>query len=172
MPFVGDHHDDSIFIASVPMNEHEYQIAWSIYIAAALGLLLVWFRLTRRAWPALREVLRIAACVLLFSPTVIEPSQGLLAPSLAIVALDLLKVGDYSENALHSLQFYALISLVLYLPWMLLRHFWQGLRTGGTGQRSRRQAMRSRQPARKAQSRSKERRKPPPGRFRRIEPEL
>jgi len=107
------------------MNEQEYLLAWSVYAAAALGLLLVCFRLSAWMWRPLRELLRLGVCVLLFTPTLIE--QGLLAPSLAVVALDVLKVGEHSASALRNLQLGALTGLTLYLLWTLLRLFWQNL---------------------------------------------
>jgi len=110
------------------MNEHEYLLAWSVYLAAALGLLLVCFRLTAWMWRTLREVLRLAVCVLLFSPTMIEPPKELFSPALAIVALDgFFDMGDNSARALASLKLYAIIALALYLFWVLLRLGWHYL---------------------------------------------
>jgi len=116
------------------MNEQEYLLAWSVYAAAALGLLLVCFRLTAWMWRPLRELLRLGVCVLLFTPALIE--QGRLAPSLAVVALDVLKVGEHSESALRNLQLGAVTALTLYLLWVLLRLFWQNLRTTPASRRA------------------------------------
>ncbi len=72
------------------MTEHDYLLAWSLYGAAALGCLLVWLRMTGWLWRWLREPLRVLVAVLLFSPTVVDAERELLAPAIAITALDLL----------------------------------------------------------------------------------
>jgi len=150
------------------MNEQEYLLAWSVYIAAALGLLLACFRLTAWMWQPLRELLRLGVCVLLFTPALIE--QGLLAPSLAVVALDILKMGEHSESALRNLQLSAMVALALYLLWVFLRLFWHNLRTTSASPASRR-ASRPRKPSR---PRLDDNEQPdlPASRFSRIEPHL
>lgn len=98
------------------MIDNDYLLAWSLYASAALGLMLVWMRLTRWMWRWLREVLRLVAAVLLFTPTLVDPSRDLLAPAIAIGALDLgFQMGDSLWRALADLSMYGLIALVLYL---------------------------------------------------------
>jgi len=145
------------------MNEQEYLLAWSVYAAAALGLLLVCFRLTTWIWRPLRELLRLGVCVLLFTPTLIE--QGLLAPSLAVLALDILKVGEHSASALRNLQLGALTGLTLYLLWTLLRLFWQNLRGTPVSRRARK-------PQKPSTSTLHDKKPPAAGRFSRVEPRL
>jgi len=127
------------------MNEHEYLLAWSVYIGAALGCVLLCFRLTAWMWRYLREILRLGVCVLLFSPTTVEPGQGLLAPSLAIIALDLLNVGDHTASAIWNLKLCALITFVLYLLWLLLWHFGKSLSGTAASRASRQEKQRTRQ---------------------------
>ena len=104
------------------MIENDYLLAWAIYASAALGLLLVWMRLTRWMWRWLREVLRVAAAVLLFTPTLVDPSRDLLAPAIAIGALDLgFQMGDSLWRARADLSMYGLIALVLYLIFAAVR---------------------------------------------------
>lgn len=104
------------------MIENDYLLAWALYICAALGLMLVWMRLTRWMWRWLREVLRLSAAVLLFTPTLVDPSRELLAPAVAIGALDLgFKMGDSLWRALADLSMYGLIVLVLYLIFVAAR---------------------------------------------------
>ena len=50
------------------MFDSDYSLAWALYGIAALGCLLFWFRVTRWMWRWLRESLRLAAAVLLFTP--------------------------------------------------------------------------------------------------------
>lgn len=104
------------------MTEHDYLLAWSAYGVAALGCLLVWFRMTGWIWRYLREPLRLLMAVLLLTPTIIEPTKELFAPAIAITALDLLfKVGNNAWRAVADLAMYGLIALALYLLFAALR---------------------------------------------------
>ena len=104
------------------MTENDYLIAWGLYAFAALGCLLVWFRLTRFMWRWLREPLRVLMAVLLFCPTIIDPVKEQFAPAVAITALDLaFKVGNNAWRAVSDLLMYAIIALVLYGVFVLIR---------------------------------------------------
>ena len=104
------------------MTENDYLIAWGLYAFAALGCLLVWFRLTRFMWRWLREPLRVLMAVLLFSPTIIDPVKEQFAPAVAITALDLaFKVGNNAWRAVSDLLMYAIIALALYGVFVLIR---------------------------------------------------
>ncbi|MDD2051403.1 MFS transporter [Pseudomonas putida] len=104
------------------MTENDYLIAWGLYAFAALGCLLVWFRLTRWTWRWLREPLRLLVAVLLFSPTIIDPVKEKFAPAVAITALDMLfKVGNNAWRAISDLFMYAIIVFALYLLFVLIR---------------------------------------------------
>ncbi len=94
---------------------NEYLLAWSAYGVAALGCLLVWFRMTRPLWRWLREPLRLLIAVLLLTPTIVDPARELFAPAVAITALDLLfKVGNNAWRAVADLALYGLIAFALY----------------------------------------------------------
>ncbi|WP_395504627.1 MFS transporter [Ectopseudomonas hydrolytica] len=113
------------------MNENDYLLAWAAYGVAALGCLLVWMRLTSWMWRYLREPLRVLGAVLLFSPTIVDPSRELFAPALAVTAMDLLlKVGNNAWRAVADLTLYALIALAVYLVFVAVRwpieRWWQG----------------------------------------------
>ncbi|WP_223445835.1 MULTISPECIES: MFS transporter [Pseudomonas] len=104
------------------MTENDYLIAWGLYAFAALGCLLVWMRLTRWMWRWLREPLRLAMVVLLFSPTIIDPVKDKVAPAIAITALDLLfKVGNNAWRAISDLLMYGMIAFGLYLVLVAIR---------------------------------------------------
>jgi len=113
------------------MIESDYLLAWAAYAVAALGCLLVCFRLTRWMWRYLREPLRVLVVVLLFSPTIVDPAKELFAPAIAITALDLLfKVGNNAWRAVADLALYGLIAFVLYLVFVAIRwpleRWWKG----------------------------------------------
>lgn len=101
---------------------NEYLLAWSAYGIAALGLLLVWFRITRHMWRWLREPLRLIAAVLLLTPTIVDPAKELFAPAIAITALDLLfKLGNNAWRAVADLALYGLVALALYGVFVAVR---------------------------------------------------
>lgn len=101
---------------------NDYLLAWTAYGIAALGCLLVWFRITRPMWRWLREPLRLIAAVLLLTPTIVDPARELFAPAVAITALDVLfKVGNNAWRAVADLALYGLISFALYAGFVALR---------------------------------------------------
>lgn len=101
---------------------NDYLLAWIAYGIAALGCLLVWFRITRPLWRALREPLRLIVAVLLLTPTIVDPERELFAPAIAITALDMLfKVGSNAWRAVADLALYGLIAFVLYALLVAIR---------------------------------------------------
>ncbi len=109
------------------MTENDYLTAWGLYAFAAVGCLLVWWRMTRFMWRWLREPLRVLMAVLLFSPTIIDPVKEKFAPAIAITALDLaFKVGNNAWRAVSDLLMYTIIALCLYGVFVLIR--WPFLR--------------------------------------------
>jgi signal transduction histidine kinase len=104
------------------MTENDYFLAWGIYAFAALGCILVWFRITRWMWRYLREPLRLLGAVLLLTPTVVDPAKDLLAPAVAISALELVfKMGGSAWGAISDLAMAAVIALGLYVVFALVR---------------------------------------------------
>ncbi len=104
------------------MTENDYLLAWAAYGLAALGCLLVWFRLTGWMWRWLREPLRLLVAVLLLTPTIVDPAKDMFAPAVAITALDLLfKVGNNAWKATLDLTMYSIIAFTLYLVFASIR---------------------------------------------------
>ncbi|KNC05326.1 hypothetical protein [Pseudomonas sp. RIT-PI-a] len=104
------------------MTENDYFLAWGIYAFAALGCILVWFRITRWMWRYLREPLRLLGVVLLLTPTVVDPARDLLAPAVAISTLELLfKMGGSAWGAISDLTMAAVIALGVYVIFALVR---------------------------------------------------
>lgn len=101
---------------------NEYLLAWTAYGVAALGCLLVWFRITRPMWRWLREPLRLIIAVLLLTPTIVDPAKELFAPAVAVTALDVLfKVGNNAWRAVADLALYGLIAFALYAALVAVR---------------------------------------------------
>lgn len=110
------------------MIENDYLLAWGAYAIAALGCLLVWFRITSWMWRYVREPLRVLVAILLFCPTIVDPAKELFAPAVAIVALDLIfKVGSNAWRAVADLAMYGLIVFAIYLVFVAIR--WPFLRS-------------------------------------------
>ncbi|MNM39043.1 hypothetical protein D3C81_498120 [compost metagenome] len=104
------------------MTENDYTLAWGLYAVAALGCLLVGFKLTGWMWRWLREPLRVILAVLLLTPTVVDPVKEDFAPALAITALDLaFKVGNNAWRAISDFAMYGMIAFALYFVFVLLR---------------------------------------------------
>jgi len=104
------------------MTDNDYLIAWGLYAFAALGCLLVWFKLTGWMWRYLREPLWMIGAVLLFCPTIIDPVKDKYAPALAISVLDLaFKVGSNVWRAVLDLATYGAVGLGLYVIFALIR---------------------------------------------------
>ncbi|WP_177408650.1 MFS transporter [Pseudomonas sp. M30-35] len=104
------------------MFENENLLAWAVYAVAALGCLLVCFRLTSWMWRYVREPLRVLVAVLLFSPTIVDPSKELFAPAIAVSALDILfKVGNNLWRAVADLALYGMIAFAVYLIFVAIR---------------------------------------------------
>lgn len=104
------------------MTEYDYQLAWGIYAAAALGCLLVSFYFTGWMWRYLREPLRVCIGVLLFTPTMVDPERHLYAPALAITAMDILfKLGNDALRSLADLLTYGAIAFAVYAVFVVFR---------------------------------------------------
>ncbi|ATB66700.1 MFS transporter [Pseudomonas mosselii] len=104
------------------MTEHDYTLAWGLYAVAALGCLLVGFKLTGWMWRWLREPLRVIIAVLLFSPTIVDPVKESFAPAIAITALDVaFKVGNNAWRAASDLAMYGMLAFALYIVFVLIR---------------------------------------------------
>lgn len=104
------------------MISNEYQLAWLLYLVAALGCFWVWTFFTRWMWRYLREPLWLVAAVVLFSPTLADPNGSAWVPSLAMAAMDIaFKVNNDAWRALADMLFYGTVAAVVYVIFALLR---------------------------------------------------
>ena len=154
------------------MTEHDYFIAWGIYAAAAVGCLLVWFRLTRWMWRYLREPLRVLALVLLATPSIVDPIKDEYAPALAITVMDVaLKVGNNVLQAASDLAMYGMFAFGLYIVFVLIR--WPIMRASRARRAEQAAAAERRQAEIAAEQAEEARRGPAPAASRfRVEPRL
>ncbi|MCK9238081.1 MAG: MFS transporter [Thiopseudomonas sp.] len=100
----------------------EYEIAWGLYLLAALGCFWVWTFFTGWMWRYLREPLWVIAAVVLFTPTLADPSGSNYVPAFAMAAMDILfKVNNDAWRALADLTLIGAAAFVVYLFFVLLR---------------------------------------------------
>lgn len=104
------------------MTEQDYLIAWAVYGVAALGCLVVAIAWTGWMWRWLREVIRLLVAVVLFTPTIVDQGKDVMAPAVAITAMDLvLKVGGNVWRAALDLSTYGAVALGVYVVFALIR---------------------------------------------------
>ncbi|MDY0205888.1 MAG: MFS transporter [Pseudomonas sp.] len=106
------------------MTENDYQLAWVIYAVSALGCMLAWFYFTSWMWRYVREPLRLIAAVMLFVPTMVDPTGSLYAPAIAITAMDLLFKGSNDMwRSIADLLMYGAMVFVVYALFIVGRLF-------------------------------------------------
>lgn len=108
-------------------NESEYQMTWMIYLAAAAGAWLVWWKITSwiRLW-YVREPLWLVAAVLLFTPVRVDPTEVWLAPATMIFLLDsVLDTGDNEARMLGDLALATGIAALVYILFAASRAGWK-----------------------------------------------
>ncbi|HCA24397.1 MAG TPA: MFS transporter [Pseudomonas sp.] len=104
-------------------NEAEYQSVWWVYLAAAGGCWLVWWKITALArWWFVREPLCLIMAVLLFTPMPVEQGGGWYAPAFLIYLLDtILSTGDNGPRALAEISITLSIAAVCWLVYAAIR---------------------------------------------------
>lgn len=88
------------------LEQNEYLITWGLYIAAVLGVMLVWWAITRPIpWQWLKQPLRLLLTALLLVPAPVAVDRAELAPAMFIFLFDTLMVheGDAERAALYLL---------------------------------------------------------------------
>ncbi len=100
---------------------NEYTIAWIIYLAGCLALMLVGWRITRR-WPRLlRHLLLVTCAVWLVTPFSLQLETPAYAPALFIVVFNTLFQGwDSALDAAGTLLVVWMTALILSLLYVFL----------------------------------------------------
>lgn len=80
------------------LTQVEYSIAWTIYCCAAMGGLVVWWKLTRFiAWSPIRVLLRAFLAVCLLTPSLITNDIQRFAPAIFVLFFDM-TLGDVERT--------------------------------------------------------------------------
>lgn len=101
----------------------DYLMAWSVYLFAGLAFQLAFWRWTRPLWFWVRDLLRVALAVLVFTPAAVDGASGHFAPASYVVAYELLTAPDGGMGALIGVRlllvliFSVVAVLVLRLGW-------------------------------------------------------
>lgn len=84
------------------LEQNEYLITWGAYFGAVLGLLLVWWTMTRPIpWLWLKQPLRLFVAAILLVPAPVAADRAELAPALIVWLFDSLLIKDVeSERAM------------------------------------------------------------------------
>ncbi|MBD3647368.1 MAG: hypothetical protein HUJ31_07960 [Pseudomonadales bacterium] len=79
------------------LEQHEYAVAWTVYVLAGIGCMVVWWKITSRISPrALRDFLRGTAIVITFTPWYAGQSPEFFAPAIVVLLMDILLEGTKS----------------------------------------------------------------------------
>ncbi|MCK5789423.1 MAG: hypothetical protein CSH49_17355 [Alcanivorax sp.] len=110
----------------------EYLTTWGIYLLAAIGLMTVWWRMTRPIpWPLPRQTLRVLVAATILVPAPVMYGSLDWAPALFVLLLDVTLVSETETETLRAIPFllYGLIlGLLVLLADGLFRH-WQKKKT-------------------------------------------
>ena len=76
-----------------PMTTSQYLTAWAMYYAAALGCLIVWWRITKPLNATFASWLRLIATVLLLTPGYTDPERIWMSPAMLAIGYEVLTDG-------------------------------------------------------------------------------
>ncbi|MCW8196652.1 hypothetical protein F6455_17810 [Proteobacteria bacterium 005FR1] len=109
------------------LSTHEYLLSWGMYLLGTLGLMVVWWRMTRRIpVPTVRNMLLVSALVALVMPYPVPGQESFLAPALMMTFIEGLFFEDqgFAHAGIPLLIALALantVYLICDLTWQFLR---------------------------------------------------
>lgn len=110
------------------MSESDYQLAWMIYLAAALLCIGASFYFTRWMWRYLREPIRVVVAVVLLTPSAVMAEKALYAPAFVIASIEYFLNKSIELISVTSLLTYLILGLGAYVLFALLRWGWHKYR--------------------------------------------
>ena len=114
------------------LESYEYVAAWSAYYLAVIGLLAVWWRITRPLpWTFLKQLLRVLVAAVLLVPAPVAADMSELCPAIFVLLFDvlLIKEGDPLRASVYLL-YGSGLGVLVWLADGLLRQLLR--RRGGT----------------------------------------
>ena len=107
------------------LTETDYLMAWSVYLLAAVVLMLTVWRLSRPWWGWLRDLLRLATAVVLLLPAAVDDSGTHLAPAVFLAAFEFLSSADGGAGPLLGVRLLLITLFAVSGAWILrLLWFW------------------------------------------------
>jgi len=105
------------------LEQNEYLITWAAYIGGVLGVMLVWWAITRPIpWYWIKQPLRLLVTALLLVPAPVAAGRVELAPAMFIYLFDTLLVkGDDTQRAALYLFYGLLLGVVVVILDALIR---------------------------------------------------
>lgn len=109
------------------LDHTEYTFAWIAYLLSALGLMAVWWRMTRiLPWKGLQQLLRLLVAAPLLIPAPVAEGSSEWAPALFVLLFDMTLVeGTDPQRALPFILYALILGLLMLVADGLFRH-WQG----------------------------------------------
>lgn len=109
------------------LSAQEYLVSWGMYLLGAVGLMVVWWRMTSRIRPAvLRNLLRVSAVAALFMPYPVPEQEAFLAPAFMMTFVEGLFMENYGfSHAGTPLLVVILMANALYLVLDLSLQLWR-----------------------------------------------
>ena len=101
----------------------DYIMAWSIYLLAALAVMVVFWRLTTNVWAWLRDALRVIVAVVVITPASVDGTQEHLAPAVFVVVYELLTAPEGGLGPLVGVRMLLVAGFSVLAAW-LLRFLW------------------------------------------------
>lgn len=112
------------------LEQNEYLVTWAVYYGAALGVLLVWWRMTKPIpWVPLKQLLRVLLAAAVLVPAPVDSQSAELAPALFVLLFDLLLIqeGDALRASVYLLYGVVLGLIALIIDGMV-RMVWRRVR--------------------------------------------
>jgi hypothetical protein len=106
------------------LSIHEYMLSWGMYLLGALGLVVVWWRITAYVRiSTIRNMLRLSVMVAVLMPYPVPEQETYVAPALMMTFIEGLFFEDYGfSHAGMPLLLALVLANVLYLITDLLWH--------------------------------------------------
>ena len=107
------------------LESFEYVLAWVVYFAAAVGVMAVWWRITRYLpWLQLRQLLRVLVAAALLVPAPVSSLHPDWAPAIFVLLFDMTLVEQRDPlRGLAYLLYAQALGLCVLLADSLLRRF-------------------------------------------------
>lgn len=108
------------------LDHSEYTIAWVVYMLSAIGLIAVWWRITRPLpWKSLQQLLRVLVAAPLLMPAPVAQGSADWAPALFVLLFDMTLVeGTNPQWALPFILYALILGLLVLVADGLFRN-WQ-----------------------------------------------